>query len=935
MSTTTIHSLITVDEAIVGIIKSLRNQDTIVFCGAGLSFNSGLPLANQLMAEVMDQLPMSEVDRLHVLNYSMPFEAFIQILQKATDIAPLLEIFDIGKPNTNHYLLAWLMKLGFLTNVVTTNFDQLIERALEQCGCKVGKDYDVVYKDSELENINWGNTKPRLVKIHGSCEDKSGLAITIEKVAGGLFVAPRMGVLDHVLSTGPQRNVIFLGYSVSDVFDVNVCLKSIKYGWKNIFLVEHSTNCKVEYVGGGHDDNPFEKFPSGCRISFDTNQLVKIIWNEFGAAIGGPYSYIAEHGSLWKECVLAWIRKAKVDHTDSICLSIIGDLLLRVDKPIVAKHYYEEALANVRRARNTYEELCALTDLGVVNATLAHFSFELPHDAITIVENAINLARLIEKPIWEAKNLANLGNIYLCHCEVIKKIGIGSLETSALKAVDYYTLACRILAAYKDKKTEGGVLGNLGNAFGTIGRYSDQIECGKNAVAIAHEVGDVLGEGGNLVNLAFAYMKTQQLEKAVPCLRKAADLFLRMRSSDNVEICTMLLEEVVSRFGKYKVAKIEYEEAFEEWRVRLKVAENANDKRTKIRSRVIIAYAERALGQYQQAMDSLCVEELVENAFLEDGAALLKRISDEKAEIDRMLTALDPGMRVELIDVFRQSVRQIELARAMGTREAEVRAIISTGRIYAQFHFFSEAVSFFQHGHRLGVEAGSIELEFESLGNLAAAYHNLGLFPDALACYEKVLAIIKEHPQDGYGIMLEQIKRNQAETSKVLGFYVNVLHVTSEDFNLVRKALECYVQGVMRVKQIMRIGGKYLESGDTSRAIAAFTMALDIVKWVRNGMLRRDLLNRLAKANYQSGRLEAAIGFLEEILKDSKAIEDNLGMADALGNLGSIYDDMGVRARAFECHQQAYMIYASVLSPENAITKQEWECVEAAKRRMD
>ena len=115
-------------------ISGFKEKEFAVFCGAGISKNSGLPLANELKRYILEKLPIDKKDIEEVMASNFPFEAFIETISENTDISEILEIFQNGEPNTNHILIAKLAKNGYLKTIFTTNFDLLIEKALEKEG---------------------------------------------------------------------------------------------------------------------------------------------------------------------------------------------------------------------------------------------------------------------------------------------------------------------------------------------------------------------------------------------------------------------------------------------------------------------------------------------------------------------------------------------------------------------------------------------------------------------------------------------------------------------------------------------------------------------------------------------------------------------------------------------------------------------------------
>lgn len=154
-----------------------------VFAGAGISFNSGLPLAIPLIRYILEQLSVPEDDIELITRSKIPFEKFMELVINAScknwgilmlfgdrnrfnqkyafhENEPywdkirenvntglpvnkfldktffeesgfkLFEVFRNGEPNLNHLLTAAMAKAGLVNTIFTTNFDTLFEEAL-------------------------------------------------------------------------------------------------------------------------------------------------------------------------------------------------------------------------------------------------------------------------------------------------------------------------------------------------------------------------------------------------------------------------------------------------------------------------------------------------------------------------------------------------------------------------------------------------------------------------------------------------------------------------------------------------------------------------------------------------------------------------------------------------------------------------------------
>jgi NAD-dependent SIR2 family protein deacetylase len=120
--------------------------------GAGCSVDppSCLPAGRAMMDAIIDYTcAESEIDKIKELK-GLRFEQLIEIIRDRLD--PNLKIIDFygecDKPNNQHFFLAEMMKKGQF--VLTTNFDFLIEYALQQSGIPDEDIIPVITKEDYL-----------------------------------------------------------------------------------------------------------------------------------------------------------------------------------------------------------------------------------------------------------------------------------------------------------------------------------------------------------------------------------------------------------------------------------------------------------------------------------------------------------------------------------------------------------------------------------------------------------------------------------------------------------------------------------------------------------------------------------------------------------------------------------------------------------------
>ncbi len=525
-----------IKNAIDAIVKSINAGQTIIFCGAGISRDSGFPVVNDLVPYVLLTLctGLDEIlsiwvslktianakQRQHKLQQiiakkmkvspevidkiinGLPFEAFMETLRDTSKIDALFEIYDAEayeprvEPNTNHMMLARLVATGKVRTIVTTNFDRLIEKSLEQQGKLAGLDYDVIYREEDFERIDWVQDRCRLIKIHGSIDDKQAMAITLSQVARQELSVARAAIIRQVFRLGDHQEVLILGYSCSDVFDLSPQIEALTDNLKKVCLVQHSDSPKIENIRKQEQKNPFKAFDNSTRLFINTGDLVEALWK---VTLKATYE---DHKTLkttanWKSRVQAWYVDSVHTHSGAIKDIILGLILDIICEWRAAIGLYERVLTYVRGHVDGQLERIALGNMGVAYRNLGEYG-----RAIKFNERSLEISRRIGDVKGEGKILGNMGNTYR---------NLGEYH----KALEFHEKALEISRRIGDVHGEGSDLGNIGNAYCDLGEYRKAIEFYEQALEIFRRVGNVRGECNTLSNIGNAYQDLGEYRKAI------------------------------------------------------------------------------------------------------------------------------------------------------------------------------------------------------------------------------------------------------------------------------------------------------------------------------------------------------------------------------------------------------------------------------------
>ena len=606
-----------IEHAINTIADDLNDGKVVIFCGAGISRDSGFPIVSELLLYLLlvlctDSKDLSSIkailnsipncwhrqDKLkqlvagkmetspesidNIIN-SLPFESFMETLASISSIDKILDIYNemfyrpIVEPNFNHIMLAKLIANGKVKTVVTTNFDRLIEKALEQQGKRVGLDYDVIYKEEDFGKIDWQQDRSRLIKIHGSIDNKQEMAITLRRIAGLELSASRARIISHVFSEGDHRMVLILGYSCSDVFDLSPQIESLAKNLKQVFLIQHSAIPGIQNIRDQKQKNPFNSFDKSFRLFIDTNDLMKALWK---VTLDEPFidHQNLETSSGWDAAVRDWYADCVRTNSAYIGDVISGLIFYDICQWQAANNRYERVLSSSMGHINDRLKGFVLSHKGLAHQALGEYD-----KAIKFYEQALELARSIGDTRGEGNAINNMG---LAHA------ARGEYE----QAINLFEQAASIARNISDARGESNAVGNIGNAYSNLGNYRKAIELYEQHLIMARSNGDVRGEGWDLDNMGVAYSYLGRYDKAINFYEQA--LSIAKKIGDARRECTTLnnMGNAYCNLGEHAKAISFYEQA-------LDIACRIGDVMAEGRNLNNIGIAHYNLGEYDKAIE--------------------------------------------------------------------------------------------------------------------------------------------------------------------------------------------------------------------------------------------------------------------------------------------------------------------------------------------
>jgi len=491
----------------------------VVFVGAGISINSGIPSAKQLTGEILGALSASTLERRLIGRLGIPFELVMETLQERIDISPVLEVFQSTTPNAYHFFLARMLAQQQIETIVTTNFDTLIEQALEITGLRQGRDFQVHSHEKEFNAIVWANRKPRIIKLHGCITDKDNILVTLSRVANRTFLNSIRPTIRQLFSDRTFRQLLILGYSCSDYFDISPNIQALGRRLTRIVFVQHIAGSKstwhCEPLSDQSSNNPFKTSKDGYRLWANTQVLVKQLWGN-NVSLGPYHQPIGlPTNTSWKRIVKQWGRKTGSSHSKSLGSHIIGRLLIKGNMFVPAREALMRSLYCAQTNADSFMIAQARLNLGICAYRLGNAS-----EALSFYRLSLSASRRLKLRHLEGQILGNIGNVHY------------SANRLSLSA-KFQKRCLKMARSLQKKQLVANTLGNLGIVWEKRHNYILAQRYHIQARRLAVRIGDVIGEARHMYNLALSYRNHGRLSLALKWFAKAEDK-ARLAAQDEI-----------------------------------------------------------------------------------------------------------------------------------------------------------------------------------------------------------------------------------------------------------------------------------------------------------------------------------------------------------------------------------------------------------------
>ena len=481
------------------LVELFNKNDLVVFVGSAISMASPSHLLSGAMmrdsiihASCKKHASLGKYEELIKEQHINP-EMVYQIMLDSIGAEIFLvthNICETNKFNSNHMFLAQAAKHGKISTILTTNFDHLIEDALESVGCQRNKDF-IVYKDKEgfREYIGLTARHPEdkgihIVKLHGTIENKESMIVTINQTGKGLTKEQAV-ILDALLK---EKHFLFVGYSGND---------------KDIYQKLSNTKGRgiVWNVRRGSENHVVNRLIDKDRdrrqlLRLDLNDLFMKLGEILNLALDVPQN---EETTDFVSILNGWVENMEAE----LIINIIGGILNYIGQTKNALLCFQESLLLAKTIDNEAGISNDLYLIGLAYSVLGDAKKALQH-----FRESLRISQEIGHQVIEAASLRNIGLVYH-HRGAYKK------------AIEHLVESLRISKEICLQSETESSLNDMALIFTSQGEYDKAIECYRQALKIERKTGGQYAMAICFFNIGNVYNKRGDYPNALIYFKKS------------------------------------------------------------------------------------------------------------------------------------------------------------------------------------------------------------------------------------------------------------------------------------------------------------------------------------------------------------------------------------------------------------------------------
>jgi len=739
-----------------------QNEAYTFLVGAGISMDppSNVPSARMFVKKLFKYYaPDPEIENLLNLE-SLRYEFLVENIQSFFDKdLKFLDYLDqVREPNVIHMFLADMIHR--YSYVITTNFDYLIEIALMD---KLSiyppfhqnnkKRMSIITKEDYQKKVFM---QFPVIKIHGSKRDvftgrltTESLITTISALGRGreegktFAIEPyKRKLVDEVMF---GRNLVVMGYSGSDDFDIGPLLKELRK-MKKIIWIDHDqggiTNKEEFYKYKPIQDislleseisklnhmlleiassSEFEVYKIKAKTNDFVKQRLAPVFNvkfeecrfDDSKKIQSFDSYMEENhfkvslSSKYKLAHEIYYNLGDIDSAERTALK--GLSLSQDENEKINQMYFMNALGLIQNLKGDYnqalenfqEALILTENLGKKNDKLGVL-INIGHVYMNKSDNKSAL-----KYITEALDLTNDDTPALIKFSISNSLGViyrdnGDMP-NAIKSIED---ALKISEKTGDLYRKSLCFNNLAEIKLTQGLLQPALNYASEALKIDEQLGNLDNMCNTLNTIGNIFRTAGQYETALNHFEKAFQVAEKIKDVGAKALVLNSIGVIFYQKGEYSVALEKYEEA-------LQMNEEIGNLSGKATGLNNIGMFYRTKGDYNKALDFFnqsikITEDINENKYLAIRYGNLASIYEATRQFDKA------------VEVYNKT---LSMEKSQGNLEGVAKQLINIGGILGDLGKYQETIKNYEQALNIMENIGNKLGIADSLNNLGVIYY--------------------------------------------------------------------------------------------------------------------------------------------------------------------------------------------------------------------
>ena len=390
-----------------------------------------------------------------------------------------------------------------------------------------------------------------------------------------------------------------------------------------------------------------------------------------------------------------------------------------------------------------------------------------------------------------------------------------------------------------------------------LSEYSEALNEGQNAAALAKKAGDRIGEARALSRVGLVYSYTGKNDLAQISLTKALDLLGPVNTNTD-PVARNAYGEALSNMGEVTYSKGDMVKASDQFQRALELLHG--DRKGEAKAHLFGGYIAGGIGVFEKGIAEA------------SQAVTLYQATNDKRDEALALTLMGlfhsfKGKQDQAIELHTQAIR---IFQTIGDRNSEAIAVNAMGQAYELLNDFATALTYYQKGLQIFHDTGALDFEAGTAFKVAQMYRFMKQHEQALSFYESCLRLSRSAGK----------VRTEANTLSEIASVYAAQSRTADTLQQYSKVLAFYERINDRRGQAVALntlGEFLLQIGKNVEAAESFRRALSLSQEAADTSVVISTFYNLARAERALGHLDEAFSAINRSLKIIEDLRKNVG----------------------------------------------------------